>query len=789
MKIESLKYWGKSAENAFILRTSAKKQITRTPDRELLPEFLFITSYPPRECGIATYSLDLFKALNTQFRNSFYLRICALETGVSNLRYPEEVKFVVDTQDPRRFQALALQINDDPHIQVVLLQHEFGFFENEGEDLFMAFMDTVKKPVVVVFHTVLPGPDEALKNKVVHIVKAGAAVIVMTFNSAQVLEQDYGIDPDKINVIPHGTHLVPHLDKDLLKEKYGFTNKRILSTFGLLGSGKNIEITLNALPRIISRHPDTLFLIIGKTHPGVVRLEGEKYRQMLEARVHELNLQDHVEFINKYLPLEDLLEYLQLTDIYLFTSKDPNQAVSGTFAYAMSCACPIISTPIPHALEMLTEGEGIIVDFQNFKQISDGVNLLLDDDALRNSLSMNSLQKILPTAWENSAIAHARLLHRIGRQAARVDLARHNLSQNSNGTSLPAAEIPLRYRLPEINLKHVKAMTTDFGMLQFSKINQPDIDSGYTLDDNARAMIAMCMHFELTGNTEDIAAIGTYLSFIAFCQQPAGDFLNYVDFNHQFTRQNGRTNLEDSNGRAIWALGFLISKSPLLPEALIDTAKDILTRTLPGMIAIHSPRAMAFMIKGLYYANLDTLSTERSLLIGMLANRLVQMYQHESEPGWQWFESYLTYANSILPEALLCAWQDTGEPTFRRIGKISFDFLLSHTFHENGIKLISNKSWLKKGGEAQPFGEQPIDVAYTLLAIRRFYEVFQEEAYAEKIDTAFNWFLGNNHLHQIIYNPCTGGCYDGLEEHNVNLNQGAESTLSYLMARLNVEIK
>ncbi|MGE0638243.1 MAG: glycosyltransferase [Bacteroidia bacterium] len=729
-----------------------------------LPEILFITSYPPRECGIATYSEDLIKALDNKFGNSFALKVCALEAGNTSHTYPDEVKYILDTSDAGMYVELSHAINADTNIRFVVIQHEFGFFSNGSESAFSQFLYELTKSVIIVFHTVLPHPDEALRIKVRYIAEVCKSIVVMTKNSKQILIDDYGVAEEKIVVIPHGTHLVPHPEKEFLKIKYNLTGRTILSTFGLLSSGKNIETTLTALPEIIKVHPDTLFLVIGKTHPGVVKSEGEKYREMLQAKVEELKLQQHVKFINRYLPLPEILEYLQLTDIYLFTSKDPNQAVSGTFSYAISCGCPVISTPIPHAREVLDNDAGIIIDFESPKQLSDAVVRLLSDEPLRKNISSNGLHRIAPTAWENSAIAHAKLF-----------------------TKTEQENFSLHYRLPEISLEHVKKMTTDFGMIQFSKLNQPDIDSGYTLDDNARALIALCMHFELTGDEEDIRYISTYLEFIKHCLKDEGYFLNYVDADKKFTEQNEATNLADSNGRAIWALGYLISKSELLPSELVVSAEETMQKVLLRTEMMHSTRAMAFAIKGLYYSNLEKKSTDNSGLIKRLANRLVQMYRHESEHNWEWFESYLTYANSILPEALLCAWLETGETIYKETAKVSFDFLLSLTFNEIGIKVISNKSWMHKGQQVEHHGEQPIDVAYTILALSRFYNVFNEPDYLQKMQTAFNWFLGNNHLHRIIYNPCTGGCYDGLEENHVNLNQGAESTLSYLMARLTIE--
>jgi uncharacterized protein YyaL (SSP411 family) len=326
-------------------------------------------------------------------------------------------------------------------------------------------------------------------------------------------------------------------------------------------------------------------------------------------------------------------------------------------------------------------------------------------------------------------------------------------------------------------------------MIQFSIINQPDLDSGYTIDDNARALVAMCQHFELTNEEEELAYINQYFNFINFCIQPDGSFLNYVNKNKKFTEQNSE-NLDDANGRAIWALGYLISLGEILPTELYENALLTMELALVNVRKIHSTRAMAFIIKGIYYSNLKHNSIHNVLLMQHLANKLVQMYKHEAKNNWHWFESYLTYANSILPEAMLCTYLTTGEEIYKEIAKKSFDFLLIKIYRNNSIKVISNKGWLAYGealNHEKLGGEQPIDVAYTILALSKFYNTFKDETYYEKMVIGFSWFLGNNHLHQIVYNPCTGGCYDGLEDKYINLNQGAESTVSYLMARLTMQ--
>jgi glycosyltransferase involved in cell wall biosynthesis len=752
---------------------STKKQFKKSINNQLnlirkeikLPEILFITTFPPRECGIATYSQDLIFALNNKFKKSFSIKIVALELENEKHHYKDEIYAVLETDNPNSYIELADNINENTAIEIVLVQHEFGLFRG-NEDDFISFLNLIHKPKIVVFHTVLPRPEEKLKKQVQEISTAVDAFIVMTNTSAKILENDYGVLQDKVTIIPHGTHLVEHSNKEVLKEKYNLSGRKIISTFGLLSSGKCIETSIDALQTIVKEQPEVLFLVIGKTHPTVVKNEGEIYRNSLEAQIIKLGLQKNVQFINQYLPLDALLEYLQLTDIYLFTTKDRNQAVSGTFSYAISCGCPIISTPIPHAIEVLQNGTGIIIDFENPEQLSQQVIRLLKDEQLRKSIAANGIHKLAPTAWENSAIAHAMLFEKMADK-----------------------KIVLHYRIPGINLNHFKKMTTPFGMIQFSKINQPDLNSGYTLDDNARALVAMCQHFELTNDEADLEYIKLYFNFIKFCFQSAGYFLNYVDENEKFTNQNSE-NLDDANGRAIWALGYLISIGDLLPIELNRKAELLMQMALTNVLDIHSTRAMAFIIKGIYYSNLKNNSIRNSVLLQHLANKLVQMYKHEADADWHWFESYLTYANSILPEAMLCAYLATGENIYKEIAKKSFDFLLSKIFRNNSIKVISNKGWLTNGevlNYEKLGGEQPIDVSYTILALSKFYATFKEDTYLQKMETSFSWFLGNNHLHQIIYNPCTGGCYDGLEDYYINLNQGAESTVSYLMARLTME--
>ena len=748
-----------------LFKTDKNSTVAKMKSPKKLPEILFITSYPNRECGIATYSQDLIHAIKDKFGDTYSLKVCALEGKGKEYRYPEEVKYVLQTSDLMRYYAMAQKINEDKDISLVVVQHEFGLFGGECGDYYLKLLSLINKPVITNFHTVLPNPDDKRKKDIKVMAELSASVIVMTETSASILRDEYAISRDKIEVIHHGTHLIKPNNTSGKNEKYNFGDRFVFSTFGLLNSGKSIETALDALPTIINKFPNVLYLIIGKTHPTVKAEEGEKYRNFLEDKVVELGLQGHVKFIDKYLELDELLAYLQRTDIYLFTSKDPLQAVSGTFSYAMASGCPIISTPIPHAKEMLESGSGIIYDFQNPEQLAQAVIKLLYDPILMEEMKLNGLHKIAPTSWENSAIAHVELISRHIKNHAKK----------------------IRYTLPKISLEHIRRLTTDTGMIQFSKIATPDITSGYTLDDNARALIAVAKHYQLTREEDDLRLIEIYLDFIIFCQQTDGSFMNYVDEEGNYYDKNRDENLEDSNGRAIWALGEFCSYDCLFSHYNLRRAELALEKALPAIPNFMSPRAMAFAIKGLYYYNIKNNEQSINNLITSLADNLVSKFRGVSDTKWRWFEDYLTYANSVLPEAMLYAYLATGNTVFEKTAIMSFDFLLSVIFKGKEIKVISNQGWNNKGKESNIYGEQPIDVAYTIKTLGLFYDTFGDKDYLKKMNNAFSWFLGKNHLHKIIYNPCTGGCQDGLEEHHINLNQGAESTVSYMMARLEMD--
>ncbi len=722
---------------------------------------LFMSSFPPTECGIATFTTDIIKAISLKFSQTFTYIKCDLKKGGLSTSSAE---YSLNPTVREEYTKIAQEMNLDNSIKLIHIQHEFGLFGGTYGDYLFDFLNVINKPVVFTFHTVLSNPNEELKAVVKSLASHAITITVMTHRSAEILQEEYDIEPNLIEYIPHGTHLVKWAEGEKLKEKYGFSGKILLSTFGLLSSGKSIETALYALPEMIEKFPEVFYLVIGKTHPNNVKNNRDQYREYLEELVNVLRISKYVIFIDRYVELQELLELLQATDIYLFTSKDPNQAVSGTFAYAMSCACPIIATSIPHTREILSSDLGYIINIGDSKQMAKAGLKLLSNKKLRERMSLNAFQSTSVTSWENIATRNVKLYYK-----------------------LLKIKDQLQYDYPPIKLKHFNKLTTERGMIQFSKICVPDLGSGYTLDDNARALIALCMHFESMRDSRVLKNIKIYLNFIERCQTPQGTFVNYIDQFDKVHIKNDYVNLEDSNSRAVWALGAVISLQDILPEEITNKAIRCMLKCDAWIPGVLSPRAIGFTIKGLYNSLQVKKENHISGHIENLAANLITRYDINREKDWEWFEENLTYANSILPESLLYAYLVTGNEAYKKTALETFDFLLSKMFVNGDFRVISNRGWYQKGTEPNRYGEQPIDVFCIISSLDIFYKTFKNEVYKDLMKKAFNWFLGENHLSQIVYNPLTGGCRDGVEEKNVNINQGAESTVCYLMARILME--
>ncbi|HHD82851.1 MAG TPA: glycosyltransferase, partial [Bacteroidetes bacterium] len=648
-------------------------------------KMLIVSSYPPRECGLATFSNDILNAVEVVFGKTLPIEVCALQNGESQFEYNSEVTHILSTYLLEDYRKVAEEINERDDIGLVCVQHEFGLFGGEYGDYLLAFLLALNKPVITVFHSVLPNPDKNRKKIVRAIADLSDRIVVLTKKSQEVLIKQYGYQNSKTILIPHGTHIVLWEQKEKLKIKYDYSDKIVMSTFGLISENKSIETVLYALPEIVNKHPEVIYLVLGKTHPEILKREGERYRNMLMNIVQELHLENNVLFINKYLELNQLLEYLTLSDIYLFTSKDPNQAVSGTLAYAMSCGCAVISAPIPHAVETINEDTGILLKgFGKSDEFQKAIIELIDNKEKRISMGRNAFSLTRSTTWENVAIQYGLLF---GELTNRVE--------------------DLRFNIPPIKLDHIKELTTDFGMLQFSNFSQPDPTSGYTLDDNARALIDMVMYHKYYEDDIALKLANIYLSFMESMQRDNGWFDNYRNYEEQLTNQNYEVNLDDANGRALWSLGYAIAHKQILPVDLVSRAEKCWDKSLERIHDIKSPRAIAYAIKGLYFYYSVYQNKKIKQLTKQLANMLLHQYKISSKEDWYWYEDYMTYANNVLPEAMMYSFLITKDKRFKRIAEISFDFLLAHYFMKGQLTVISNRGWFKKENERVFYGEQP----------------------------------------------------------------------------------
>lgn len=726
-----------------------------------LPCIAYVGTYPPRECGIATFTKDLTNAIDKKFNPQLKSRILAVnDNGSSLYNYKKKVISQIDETDIESYIDAAKYLNKSKNIQLVNIQHEFGIFGGEYGDCIIPFLETLKKPVVTTFHSVLPNPDPRRKKVVQAIVKRSTAITVMVKSAIDILKKDYDLDTKKINVIPHGVPTVPFKPSCNIKKSLGLKNKIILSTFGLIESGKGIEYIIKALPQIIKKNPNVLYLIIGETHPQVRKREGEKYRNKLRKYAEKLGLKKHVKFYNKYLNLREIIKYLLATDIYISVALNKDQISSGTLAYAVGCGKAVISTPYLYAKEVLANNRGILVNFKDSRSITNAVNKILSDPKLRENLEKRAYKYGQHMTWPNVAVKYLKIFNRV------VKLRE---------------EVTTKY--PKIKLKHIQNLTDDTGIIQHTKHSISDRKTGYTSDDNARALIVALDHYQLFKKNLSLRLINTYLSFLNYVQKRNGKFHNYVGYTREFLDKEGS---EDSFGRVLWTCGYTISNN-IYPN-IKATAKHIFDKALKHIANLTHLRAKAFTLIGLYYYH-KAYPKKKNIIenIKFLADSLVKMYKKESSNDWEWFENSLTYSNGKLPESLFLAYDATKNEKYLQVAKEALDFLSDLIFINNKMVLIGSNGWYNQGGKRAIYDQQPVDAASMVHAYLAAYKITKKEDYYKKTVLAFNWFLGKNSLNQTIYDEVTGGCFDGLMPKGLNLNQGAESTISYLLARLSLE--
>ncbi len=748
-----------------------------------IPKIIYLSTFPPRECGIATFTADLTGAMDDLLESAVESRIAAVNIDdISRYRYQKKVVFQIDQFSEKEYIRTAEAINVMADVKLVNIQHEFGIFGGKYGAYIVSFLDALEKPSIVTFHSVLPSPDGELYGMVRSIAEKASGLTTMTNLSMEILTSQYGIAEEKVSVIPHGIHSISYSSSAKFKLALGLSKRTCLLTFGFLNRGKGIEYVIEALPKVVDAYPDILYIVLGVTHPNVLKEEGESYRNSLIKKVRDLNLSSHVNFYNRYVSLEEILQFLRAADIYVSPSLNPNHTVSGTLSYALGSGRPAVSTPFAQAKEIITPEVGMLVNFRDPGSYAESFMKLLKDHALREQLGKNAYFRTRNMTWENVALEYSKLFSRFSRDIAEVSAHKKN---------------------PRINLNHLFRnhlfrLTDEFGMIQFSLLSSPDLSSGYTLDDNARGLIVACLCYSELGKAfkaaypdkhknELIKRIDVYLRFIGYVLTEDGIFYNYVRSDRTVDDElNKKENLEDANGRAIWALS-VAAASNTLPDSLKERALALLNKRLEKYKIPESPRSVAFYVKGaslLLKNNIDM--DGKGLRSAMIAHcdRLVSLYRGVSSENWHWFEDYLTYSNAVLPEALILGYQEARNSDYLEIGKKTLDFLIQQTFLDGIYAPIGQDGWHHKTGKRRYFDQQPEDVSAMVCALATAHSVTGEGVYRKLMHDAFNWFLGDNSLKQVVYDRATGGCYDGVGERNINLNQGAESITSYLLARL-----
>lgn len=775
---------------------------------------VYMGSYPPRACGIATFTSDLVSYFDQQFVPAEETKIVAMNIGdgAPIPAYPEKVKWQISQNHVDDYVRVAHEINALPHVKIISIQHEFGIFgANDGENI-LVFLKEIQKPVAITLHTVLPNPSENQQRIMAEIVTRADRLIVMTQTSRDLLESTYGAPADKIKVIPHGIHPRPYASSDAYKEKFSalpisFVGRKVLTTFGLLGRGKGIEFAIDAMPAIVEKYPDALYAIVGTTHPVVLQNEGPVYVNQLRDRVAALGMQDHVIFVDRYIETPELLDFLQATDIYLSLSQNPHQAVSGTLTYALGMGRPVISTPFAQAKEVVTPEMGLLVEFNDSASISQAVVTLFDDPARHDWMSRTAYFRTRNMTWSNVALSYMKEFKKLSSELAAKEKS-----------------------VPAIKLDHLKKMTDDFGLFQFAVLTDPDPASGYTIDDNARALVVACWLAEAAGHDgsalsseqkaakiEGLCSLATvYLNFLDQAMHADGSgFDNYFNIDKKSDSQRNSTeNLEDANARAVWSLAVVatsgVRAAHMVQEPaasfLIEKSRDMFKKVQAYANAaenvgriIKSPRAIAFNIKALaLWLTLEPNDAQAKARIVELSEILADLYRRSQNGDWHWFEENLTYSNALLPEAMLLAFRATGNEEYKFIGIESLDFLISHSFDGDMCVPVGQKGWFKLGMEKPLYDQQPEEVSALVLALQTAAEIVgivehmdlaahpaahSRDFYLLKKEQAFDWFLGNNIIGQVVYSEMSGGCYDGLGEGYINLNQGAESTTAYLLAR------
>jgi len=728
----------------------------------------------PRHCGIATFTADLAAAVAAALPAGECLVLAMNDSGRHHA-YPPRVRFEIPEADLPAYRRAADFLNVNG-VDVLSLQHEYGIFGGKAGSHVLALLRELRMPIVTTLHTVLAEPDAAQLHAMREIATLSERLVVMTAHGATLLRQVHGVPAHRIDVIPHGIPGPPHSGRG--KDQLGVDGRPVLLTFGLLSPDKGIEHVIHALPAILARHPGAVYIVLGATHPHVKEHDGETYRVMLKNLARRLDVESSVIFHDRFVSDDELADFLSVADIYVTPYLKEAQITSGTLARAVGAGKAIVSTPYWYARDLLADGRGVLVPWRDADSIAGAAIELLDDEAKRLALCARAAAHGSAMRWPVVARRYLESFER-----ARVDHAnrRRTAFQSRSLVRRPA-------ELPEINLDHLRALTDDTGLLQHAAFNVPRYEDGYCLDDNARALLLTVLMEDSGGeDVKVVRALGArYLAFVAHAFNPAQErFRNFLTYPRRWSEERGS---EDSHGRALWALGAVVGRSP--DPGRRSLGSYLFHAGLPAVDRFSSPRAWAYAMLGIE-EYLRAFQGDRAVQAARqaLAERLLAQYRRASARDWPWFEERATYCNARLPQALLTAGAALADEAMIGAGVRALAWLEEVQRSADGyFAPIGSNGWYSRGAAKAGFDQQPVEACAMVAACREAERVTGDARWAAHARRAFGWFLGQNQLQQSLYDPGTGGCRDGLHVDRVNDNQGAESTLSFLLALVEMRL-
>ena len=734
----------------------------------------FVGNYLPRQCGIATFTTDLCAALETEYGSGRLFAI-PVNDPESSYEYPEQVRLELEQEDLSSYERAAEFLNFNGN-DLVCVQHEYGIYGGPAGRHILTLLRKLKMPVVTTLHTVLRDPDPNQRVVLEEIARLSDRLVVMSEQAAQFLREVYAVPNEKIDIIPHGVPDFQFMDPNYFKDKFGTEGKSVLLTFGLLSPNKGIENVIRALPAILATHPNVVYIVSGATHPQIRRREGERYRDGLRALAEQLGVSSQLIFLNRFVRAEELVELIGTADIYITPYRQEAQIVSGTLAIALGAGKAIISTPYWHAKELLADKRGVIVPFENPGAIAEAVLRLLDNEGERHAMRKRAYLYSRETIWSKTARKYMASFQR-----ARFERSLQPRAAQKDDVAANAPD-----DLPALNTAHMLRMTDDTGMLQHAIFSVPNSSEGYTTDDNSRALMVSVLLDESpahAGGREYPNLSHRYLSFLwlAF-DADTGRFRNFLGYDRKWVENVAP---DDSHGRALWSLGKVLGHSR--NAGLRGAAGRLFEAAVPATLTFTSPRAWAFSILGMQ-AYLDWFPGDRAIqgVRNALANRLLDIYERSHSATWRWFEKSLSYSNARLSQALILAGWRSDNQRMIEAGMDSLKWLVAEQHRDDAeifVPIGSNGFYIE-GDEKARFDQQPVEACATVSACLEVYRLTEESYWFEEAQRAFRWFLGKNDLQAPLYDATTGGCRDGLHPDRINENQGAESTLSFLMALL-----